>query len=192
MFSAINVIDNFFKNPEQIVHLANNQQYYIFKDNPRYLRDEKKIFYNGRRTLFLKDTLKKNVVENLNDEILKNLFESTIRKESQIEITADISCLFHSLFEDDVYDINNAHKDSVIFAGVVYLNKNLESNNHGTIIDGKVIPYKFNRLVFYRADLLHCPLNGFGNDIKDSRMTLNIFVNKIKLSVKGTVIKNIQ
>lgn len=193
MFSPVNVIDNFFKNPEEIVDLAIKQQYYLVNDNPNYVRDKKEnIFYAGRRTLLLKHILEKNTVEKINDEILKSLFEPTVRKESEIEVKSDISCLFHSLFENDIYNANNTHQDNVIFAGVVFLNKNLESDKHGTMVGGKIVPYKFNRLVFYRADLSHCPLNGFGNDIMNSRLTLNLFVNEIKLSVKGTIIKSIQ
>jgi len=191
MFNDITVIDNFFKEPHKIVSLALSQQYYAVKENPNYERD-RNIYYNGKRTLFLKHILAETIYENLNKEILTNVISNNIRKECKFNINADIACLFHCLLNNDVYDQNNTHQDSVLFAGVVYLNENLESNIHGTMVNNITIPYKFNRLVLYRGDLLHCPLNGYGTDIINSRLTLNIFINKLDLSISGTIIDKIQ
>jgi hypothetical protein len=191
MFKEITIIDNFFKDPHKIVALALSQQYYAVKENPEYEKDSH-IYYNGKRTVFLKYILEKNVYENLSNEILTNIINNAIRKESKINISADMGCLFHSLTENDVYDKNNTHQDTVLFAGVVYLNENLESNTHGTLVNNITIPYKFNRLVLYRGDLLHCPLNGYGKDITKSRLSLNIFINKLDLSLSGTIISKIQ
>jgi hypothetical protein len=193
MLKEITVIDNFFKEPEKIVSLALEQNYYTVKEHPdNYEHTAPNIFYNGKRTLFLKNILDKEICENINDQILTTLFKSHIREESEINISSDISCLFHSLFEGDQYDPRHTHKDSVIYAGIVYLNPKLNSDKHGTIVNNITIPYKFNRLVIYRADLMHCPLSGYGNDIKDSRLTLNIFINKLELSVTGTIISHLQ
>lgn len=191
MFKDITVIDNFFKEPQKIVSLALSQQYYAVKENPNYERD-RNIYYNGKRTLFLKYVLPENVHQNLNKEILTNIISNNIRNESKFNISADMGCLFHSLSDNDVYDHNNTHQDSVLFAGVVYLNKDLESNTHGTVVNNITIPYKFNRLVLYRGDLLHCPLNGYGEHITNSRLSLNIFINKLDLSLSGTIINKIQ
>jgi hypothetical protein len=193
MLKEIAVIDNFFKEPEKIVTLALKQNYYTVKEHPHdYENTAPNIFYNGRRTLSLKNILDKEICENINQQILTTLFKTHIREESEINISSDISCLFHSLFEDDQYDPRNMHEDSVIYAGIVYLNPKLDSDKHGTIVKNVTIPYKFNRLVIYRSDFMHCALNGYGNDIADSRLTLNIFINKIEISIAGTIVSHLQ
>ena len=182
MFKEIVVVDNFLKDPNSIVELAVKQKYYACNDNPNNYTVSDNTFYNGKRTLALKRVLSNIDSDNINNEILTTLFNLHIPHHCKVNVEAEISCLFHSLMEQDVYDINNMHTDTVLFAGVIYLNKNLDSDNHGTIVNNNIIPYKFNRLVMYRTDMMHCPLNGYGNSIHESRLTLNIFINKINIT----------
>jgi hypothetical protein len=79
------------------------------------------------------------------------------------------------------------HTDTnVLFAGVLYLNQTPEPNS-GTIIvtdqGEQIIENKFNRFVFYRSDLKHRPQGMFGDNFFNSRLTLNLFVEKLQMSI---------
>lgn len=185
MFANVIVVDSFFEDPESIVELALKQKFYTVENNPNNYKDnqsdlKKPISYLGARTLSLKHILNKSECDKINNKIL-SVFSLDIPNNCNISIDADMSCLFHALFDEDKYDDKWIHIDSVLYAGIIYLNKNLESETYGTLLNGKIIPYKFNRLVLYRADLPHAPMNGYGKELDDSRLTLNIFINKLNI-----------
>jgi hypothetical protein len=189
MFANVIVVDSFFEDPESIVELALKQKFYTVEDNPNNYKDNqsdlnKPISYLGARTLSLNEILDKKECYKINNKIL-SVFSLDIPNNCDISINADISCLFHALFEEDKYDDKWIHQDSVLYAGIIYLNKNLESETYGTLLNGEIIPYKFNRLILYRADSLHAPMNGYGKEIDDSRLTLNIFINRLTISLNN-------
>jgi hypothetical protein len=96
---------------------------------------------------------------------------------------------FHILDQSQIFNKNWFHVDASAYAGVIYLNKNPQSNS-GTIIthDGneQIVDNVFNRLVLYRSDQRHAPQSGFGSydDINSSRLTLNLFFRKIKIQAE--------
>lgn len=83
---------------------------------------------------------------------------------------------------DYVFEEKKWHTDPSIFAGVIYLNKEPPTGS-GThlIVDGRETYHEnlFNRLVFYKSNLLHSPGNFFGQTAQDARLTLTIFVYNI-------------
>jgi hypothetical protein len=83
------------------------------------------------------------------------------------------------------------HKDTSLYSGVIYLSEkfNDKYNNHGTkiYIKNEDLNYRnqFNRLVLYRGDYLHSANFGFGQNIDNSRLTLNFFINEIMIDMKN-------
>jgi len=84
------------------------------------------------------------------------------------------------------YDYNKLwHIDpTCLMAGLLYLTPNPPSNS-GTIIklDDKeiILDNVFNRFVFYNSYLFHRPQAGFGNSIKNARLTFLVFLHHISL-----------
>jgi len=75
--------------------------------------------------------------------------------------------------------------EDILYAGVLYLNPDplytsgttIKINTSKTIS----INYEYNRLVLYKANLPHKAESGWGTDISDCRLTLNIFIKQINL-----------
>ena len=80
--------------------------------------------------------------------------------------------------------------DSSCFAGVIYLNETPPKGS-GTFlkVKSKIIKIEnvCNRLVFYRSNILHSPGLCFGSTLRDSRLTLTIFINSLKFTGYGNV-----
>jgi hypothetical protein len=190
MFNDIIIIDNFLNNANSLYELALTQQYYSAANNQTITN---KFNYGGERTHYLKHANKK-MNKTILDSIFIKLFNELTPKNSKIKFSYDAVCLFHSLTEKDKYCASRTHKDNMLYAGVLYLNKNVigDLKNNGTIIyknnQSVIVPYKYNRLLLYRSEYSHCPLAGFGDSVQNSRLSLNIFINKIDVSIKGTII----
>lgn len=187
MFKDILIVDNIFDNPDSILEYALKQEYYSSEDNPTIKNTD--IVYPGTRTFWLeqKDFLK---------EAIHKVLSSSIRTETTMQLDLDISCLFHSLDKNYIYE-NQSHTDNVVFAGIIYLNKNWPEGGHGTIIHkhngiSVISQYRYNRLVLFRSDYEHSPMHGFGTTVETSRLTLNFFINKIDLNICGTMIKELR
>ena len=193
MLANVIVLDSFFEDPHSIVDIALKQKFYSVNDNPNdydNIQSDKPISYLGSRTLSLKYILEESLYHQIDNKML-SAFTLNTPYNSSISIDADMSSLFHALFENDLYEDKWIHKDTVLYAGIVYLNEHLEGDNHGTLLDGQIIPYKFNRMVLYRADMPHAAMNGYGKTINDSRLTLNFFINTINISIINTDITGI-
>jgi hypothetical protein len=183
LVSNVIVLDSFFEDPKSIFDIALKQKYYSINDNPNdYSKKSEPISYLGSRTLSLKSILEQSIYNKIHKKILSTFTLNTPHN-SITSIDANISTLFHALFENDLYEEKNIHIDSVLYAGIVYLNERLEGDHYGTLLNGVIIPYKFNRLVLYRADIPHTAMNGYGKDVTDSRLTLNFFINKVNISI---------
>ena len=186
MIQDIIYIDNVFENPDSIVELASKQQYFLSNENPT--TKNTKISYSGIRTLPLNNILAADEYYNLTNQIFKKIFANCV----SLDITAQTTCLFHSLTSENIPNISWKHKDTSLYSGVVYLNKNFidRFNNHGTKIykNNEEIntKYEFNKLVLYRGEYLHSPNFGFGETLLDSRLTLNFFINDMSISTKNT------
>lgn len=187
MFSELIVIDNFLEEPDFYYDLSQNQKYYTARENPT---TKNRVGYNGKRTLFLEEEISK--------PIICKIISNSIRPEVNIDLECDFKCLFHTLSADDIFKESNIHQDSSLYAGVIYINKNVKSElpDNGTLIrknnEHTAVPYMYNRLVFYRSDLYHSPLNGFGNSISDSRLSINLFLSTFNLKVENKLIDKLK
>ena len=192
MFSDIMCIDDILDNPDEIFEIAKKQKYYSCLENPKIKKNDKvKISYNGKRTLSLCD-VNKNLHKQLTGQIINKVFrfQDSIRKDCNIVVRCQAISLFHYLTEDDVPNNTWPHRDTALFSGVIYLNKDFNDrfNNHGTkIIEGKEtdFAYKYNRMVLYRGDYMHSANFGFGKNIDDSRLTLNFFINDLSIEYRN-------
>jgi hypothetical protein len=188
VFKDIITIENVFDNPQEIVELALAQKYYFSGDNPTVTGT--KINYMGKRTLPLSMLDEEQHIK-ITNQILSKLFKDVVRDDCKFNINAQTVCLFHSLTEADRPDNSWCHRDTATFSGVVYLNENFKDrfNNHGTRICRPVrdhhIPYEFNKMVLYRGDYLHSANFGFGQELNESRLTLNFFINDIELKLEN-------
>jgi hypothetical protein len=185
MINDILCIENIFDDPEQIISLAKEQKYYSFRDNPTVKNTN--IKYSGNRTDHLSNLLSDGEYYGLTKKIISKIFKNV----PPSNIKAQTICLFHYLTEMDIPNKSWIHKDTSLYSGVIYLSEkfNDKYNNHGTkiYIKGEELNYRnqFNRLVLYRGDYLHSANFGFGQNIDNSRLTLNFFINEIMIDVKN-------
>jgi len=186
MLTDIIVIDDVFDDPDSLVRMAREFDYF---DNLSHPDNYSKIesFYSGLRTRRL------NEIDNsLFVKLNKNIFDK-IHTHS-FPYTCNMKCsyrgllFFHFLTKKDVFTDRWFHKDhNNLCAGVVYLHKNPPKNT-GTIIIKEdkeiVVENKYNRLVLYNADLLHSPQNSFGDSVYDARLTLTIFYEQMTFNLQ--------
>ena len=188
MLKELEVLDNFLPKDEAVNLRKYTLSLPYFTNEPVPLpglnySDEiskkPKGWWRGHRSIGLKSynpNLHKQMVSRVLDSVfsLKTVFEastySTISPGSMNEIPE--SFLWH-------VDDNES-----ILSAVLYLNKE-PSTDTGTFIkiDNKIekVENKFNRLVIYRANILHRPGNCFGNTAEDSRHVITFFVRTIGL-----------
>ena len=180
------VLDNFLKDPNYFIQMSKTIEYYsnenIVLDGITLCKNTNKP--DGKWRGYRSDTI--GIIDNTLfldtcNHLIQSLFHTT-------SYTYRISCYMHILSEKNIPDKDWLHIDpGSIFAGVVYLNNNIVNTAAAgtTIIDkvGKknIIKNKFNRLVFYKANLLHKPNKGFGNNINNSRLTLTFFIHDLIL-----------
>jgi hypothetical protein len=183
MIADFFVIPNFFKDPKSIYNLAIKQQYHTYKDEPYFV--ENNIIFPGRRTFPLTQELK-----SITDEFIIGTLVN-VRKDLSVTISCDAFPTFHSIFDDDDFiGETGLHKDSSVWAAVVYLNEDIPKNATlcGTTIYRNTerieIPYVYNTMVFYRSDYLHGASGGFGNTIETSRLSINFFIHNINIDVR--------
>lgn len=165
MKNSIAVFDNFLENPFLIRLLSFTQNFYSIKDHPNKNIIQK---FPGKRT------------EDLSI-INPHFFKFFILRMSSFvgyeNIGIQSSLTFSYLTEKSLI---KSHTDvppnfsKKIYAGVLYLNKNIKPE-YGTIVGDKKIEARYNRLILYDGSILHSPMKGFGNNKFNSRMTLNIF-----------------
>lgn len=173
-------IDNVFDNPDTMVELARIQDY--LPSGP-----DTKISYSGIRTSPLNTILDEDIYTVITNQIMSKLFKDSPNS----HVKAKTTCLFHLLTGEHIPNQSWIHKDTSLYSGVVYLNKNFvdKFNNHGTKIfrNGEEINirYEYNKLVLYKGDYLHAPNFGFGDTFDDARLTFNFFINDIQISMEN-------
>ncbi len=161
----IHIVENFFDDVDSIVEFALQQKFYSKSEHPIVGGH-----WKGYRTLPLFE-----LDNSLEQKIVSILFD-------KIKIRYNnYSMYFHCILENNVDESNWFHQDNdVEFAGVVYLN-NQNCNMFGTnvMIQEKQfhIDNVYNRGVFYDSKIWHKPSGGFGTDMQNSRLTLNIFMS---------------
>jgi hypothetical protein len=182
MLQDIIIVENIFDDPYKIIDLAKKQKFYTKEEHPI----DKNIdnSWHGLRSLSL-DTIDKNFfIETVNNIINKSLSKK-FHNFSVNYINWDFRAYgyFH-LMLDQV--ISGIHVDkNIVYAGVIYLNPN-PTKNSGTIFYNKNeevvqnIDNKFNKLVLYNSSILHQVADGFGDNVENGRLTLNLFINSIK------------
>jgi hypothetical protein len=185
MIDDVLCIESIFDDPQEIINLAKKQRYYFCEDNPTLKNTN--INYSGERTDHLANILSDDEYYELTKKIISKIFKNV----PSSNIKAQIVCLFHYLTEMDIPNNSWMHKDTSLYSGVIYLSEgfNDKYNNHGTkiIIGRDVVNYqnKFNRLVLYRGDYLHSANFGFGQNMDNSRLTLNFFINEITIDMNN-------
>lgn len=188
MFSDIMCIDDILNDPDEIVEIAKKQKYYSCEENHTI---GGRITYNGKRTLHL-SYLDENLHKKITNEIINKAytFRDSVRNDCNIVAKCQSVCLFHYVTEYDMPNDTWLHKDTTLFSGVIYLNKQFKDrfNNHGTkIIKDKEcnFAYKYNRMVLYRGDYMHSANFGFGKNVDDARLTLNFFINNFSIEYQN-------
>ena len=135
-------------------------------------------------------SIDKKLWKDLSTEIVFKSLAYTMgqNKTFHVDISWDATIFFHQLREEDKYQDSWYHIDpKLVYAGVVYLNKNPKPDSGTFIIkDDKTkveVDNVFNRLVLYRSDYYHSAMSGYGKTIEDSRLTLTIFFKQMQFSI---------
>ena len=184
MFSELLIIDDVFADIDHIRAIAHGQQYTAYDpivDHPAY--------YDGARTRSLETLLTAEEYTKVFDPIYHRLIRASLRESCEISVNLGLNSVFHSMTSDYMYTSACLHRDTVLWAGVIYLHPD-PGGSHGTVIHTtkgiQVVDYRANRMVLYRADLLHAALDGFGSQVTDSRLTLNIFIDSMDITVRSS------
>jgi hypothetical protein len=162
------VIDNFFKNPDEIAEYANTLTYSKAPEGE---------FWPGVRSQRL-------------HEINSNLFNFIIHKVLNIFYEPELEdfkwketyVAFHKIKSS--INLTNIHKDNVaLMAGVIYLNKNGSIDNGTTIYNEKkekklILSNTYNTMICYDANQLHGSTNTL-MDNKEERLTIVFFIKNL-------------
>jgi hypothetical protein len=168
------LIDNFLTDEELTEALQMSSEVKYFPPGLNYFKGMRSIVLSALNPTFDK-------------RIVKKVYGLPISRNT-VHLRIDTS--FHKLTVDHIenYSLEESawHTDPASYAGVVYLNKNPIAGT-GTLlkIDSKIleIENKFNRAIFYKADVLH-RVAGVKSTNEDARLTLVIFIDSITLSSK--------
>jgi len=177
-------IDNVLSNPQELIDLTNQITFHrsncdeVIGVKSQYVSES--VGWRGLRS----DSL-----EYLNANIFRRVMAEVFSKSIGVDCRyqCEVDSYLHFAPETIEKDELWWHRDlGNIFAGVIYLNPKPMTNS-GTILNSGEkeinIENVFNRLTFYKSDILHRPGNVFGRTINDSRLTLTIFVKNLTLSV---------
>ena len=188
MLQNIIVVENCFEDPDEIVNFAKSQRLYSREEYPNGVP-----YWPGKRSLQiskLNNEMHEKIVNNVIDKCLEKTFEESLQNDgyqekNKIHYNYDCKSFVHLMTESD---INTIHKDEEsLYAGVIYLNKNPKEDCGTNFYSSnnkifKTVKNKFNRLLIYNSYILHRPVSGFGNDIKDGRLTLVFYFKRISFS----------
>ena len=189
MFNNINVFDNFLEDPDYISYLARQQKYYSIDGYPEFENDPRDFYFPGFRTLCM-DKFNKPLMRFLNDRIINRVLDMGLdlrRVRSYTYNPPNVSAFFAFQTKDDVFEESWFHSDYCLYAAVLYLQKK-PAKNSGTILrlphKDMIIDNVYNRLIFYRADILHSVQGTFGTNIYDARLTYCSFIGDVDISIK--------
>ena len=188
MLKDLIIIPNFFDNPHEIVEIAKQQKYYTVEDHPE--DKDSRVSWGGNRTEKLEIILNSDINKLIKETVINKILGSDIPDQTKKSITYWGHSFFHFFTKEYKAESKNIHKDSGLYAGVIYLNDCVleDKTNYGTIIFNKdreefIMPYEFNTAIFYRSDFMHSPLNGFGNTVNDSRLSLSFFIEELNFNL---------
>lgn len=158
--------ENFFPNPHLVRLKALTQKYYSREEHPDPVMMG---VFPGKRTEIFTQIDKKL------DKYFIHRVADLLGFKGKIPLSAASSFSFTDAKAPIV-----PHRDDVLhyghqtYAGVVYLNPDIEPEA-GTIVEGRLMPAKFNRLVLYDGRLLHSIAKTFGSNRFNSRLVLTTF-----------------
>lgn len=182
MFKDYVIVDNILENPNDLIDLSKKIDYFRRECDMIENISVKKyqienVGWKGFRSEEI-HTINESLYRNVMDQIFHKIFNL------KCKFLYNAISYLHFCPESIVKNDSWWHVDKSFTAGVIYLNKNPPKDS-GTIlfIDGKkeIIENKFNRLVFYKSNILHTPHNGFGKTIDDARLTFSFFITKLAL-----------
>ena len=194
MFTDLKIIHNFFDEPDKIRALALSQAFHTFEEEKSFVKHNSR--FPGRRTNNLFDVLDKQTYNDIMTEFYSKVFYDNIREDAKINYNIKGYPLFHSLYKNDSdLGYSGMHKDSTIYAAVIYLNNPPDSGDYGThvltskkncdIIELVNVPYTYNTCVMYRGDYMHGAWAGFGNSLETSRLSMNFFISDIEITLNS-------
>jgi hypothetical protein len=176
MIKEITIRDNFFADPDKIIRIANQLNYKTPNSNDNWV---------GKRSEELSEVLSENEIQDLYKTISAQIFDVAMQGICEYAYQYKAQMYFHYLDKLIKHDPKFFHRDTSLFAGVVYLAKN-PCQNSGTVVNKNGSEIKidnvFNRCVIYHSDFFHAPLDGFGEEIDTARLTLNITFSEIYLA----------
>lgn len=184
------IIDDVLSNPQELLEMAKEVTFYSSKQlNPVNMNGDR---WKGYRSDFLDVDQKKKFMTEITQKILQKIDVTSffVPETTLFNISAQTQVSFHYTTSEFVFERNDAwvHTDPhFLYSGVLYLTENPPKDSGTILFDGKkeiVIENKFNRLAFYRSDITHSSQSGFGETLRDSRLVLLFFVDKISLSLE--------
>jgi hypothetical protein len=172
----ITIYDNFFSNNvlNAIIDRSKNTELYTFEEHKKRIENYNIGYWYGKRSYNLVD-----VDQLLNALILDKLF---FRHLFHRPVTM-IDSYIHQRSNNDKDDY--IHIDPADFSLIVYLSpSNLSSgtkfytSTEETDKDNETMFVKYvqNRAVLFHSGIAHAAYKNFGNDINNSRLTLNAFL----------------
>jgi hypothetical protein len=195
------IYDNFLDNPEDIVTLMHSCKYYSSPRNnavkvkkndipltisydDSFDASDPRSEHTGWMGYRSKDLQFSN--PGIHNAVFNNLFSKIFHNFYITKLDYFAQSYFHLFTEDFTASDYWYHVDqTVIFAGVLYLQEKPEKNS-GTILNidnNKIfIENKFNRLVVYNGMIPHRVEGVFGNSLKTCRSTLNLFLHVLSIN----------
>lgn len=185
------IIDDVFENPDEVINFSRNISYYSkekenlegitikdMRQGPGFSGSK----WRGFRSDFLHE-IDQSFFQKYTNQIFQKIFSDF--DNTGLSFNYEIATHMHFAPSRITYSDSWWHTDpGCLFAGVVYLTKNPESDS-GTILklDDRevVLENVFNRLVVYRSNILHRPQKCFGTNVENSRLTFTLFVLKLML-----------
>ena len=162
------IVENFFDNPDSVVKISKNVDYFPPKDDENW---------PGLRSKNLLIT-HQNLYEFICKKVLSLYYDFNYDKISY----ENVRILFHKFdYKNEKQIKGKIHKDPDQLAGVIYLNKNINDENTGTSVYDKnkkriiKVNNNYNTLITYDGGINH-GMTDFDNK---ERLTIVIFFEKI-------------
>ena len=162
-------IDNFFELPQVIYNEAKKIKLFKNADHPEVQNDINKSVWPGERSLELEHS----------NPLLKYFCVKYFTLNKLNIEDKKIHLYVHSRTQSDEKD-DFIHTDACIYSLIIYISEtNLKSGtklfckDNNTITDFKFVQ---NRLILFDSTYKHSAYGHHGNDINDSRLTINGFI----------------
>lgn len=174
-------VNNFFKDPNSILELTKTLEFYTFDKHPETNAVGR---YAGKRSLQLHN-LYSDFFNQLCYDIISNLIDFSKIENCDWRVSSYFSIISSY---DNTKDVAVIHQDiDVLYAGVVYLTKNIDANSgtslykqqNGNYIKEYEFMNEFNKMIMYDATIPH----GI-NKFVDDRLSILFFIKDLKYTLK--------